>query len=252
MSSTARSVISQKIEEYAAGVYLEDSTGENFIENTIHAANLPQLLKHISEEGLQEPILEMGFGEGTITEPLVRAGLKVEIVEGSAKLCESAVAKLGDAVRVHCSFFEDFVPAEPFETVLALHVLEHVDDPLEVLKNVLKWLRPGGQVIAVVPNAESFHRQLAVMMGLQEKLDSLSPRDKLVGHQRVMNLEQLSGAFRNAGFEVTNEFGYLLKIVPNSMMTGWSADLLKGLTLISEKIEPRYAANIGVVARKPL
>lgn len=251
-SQVKRSIISQKIEEYAAEVYLEDSTGENFIENTIHATNLPQLLKLISEMGLHRPILEMGFGEGAITEPLLQAGLSVEIVEGSAKLCDSAIQKFGDAVKVHCSFFEDFAPAEPFETVLALHVLEHVDDPAVVLKNVFKWLAPGGRVIAVVPNAESFHRQLAVMMNLQEALDSLSERDKLVGHQRVMNIKQLSGLFECAGFQVTKEFGYFLKIVPNSMMTGWSADLLKSLTLISEQIEPRYAANIGVVAQKPL
>jgi 2-polyprenyl-3-methyl-5-hydroxy-6-metoxy-1,4-benzoquinol methylase len=251
MSESKRSIVSKRIEEYAAGVYLEDTTGENFIENTIHSTNLPQLLKHISDAGLRKPILEMGFGEGTITEPLVRAGLAVEIVEGSAKLCDSAVQKFGDKVKVHCSFFEDFQPSEPFETVLALHVLEHVDNPVEVLKNVFNWLAPGGQVIAVVPNAESFHRQLAVMMGLQEELDSLSPRDKIVGHQRVMNLKQLSSVFERAGFEVTTEFGYFLKVVPNSMMTGWSKDLIKSLTLISDRIEPRYAANIGVVVRRP-
>lgn len=252
MPELQRSVVSQRIEEYAAGVYLEDSTGENFIENIIHATNLPQLLKFISEEGLRNPILEMGFGEGTITEPLLRAGLEVEIVEGSAKLCNSAVEKFGDAVKVHCSFFEDFVPSEPYETVLALLVLEHVDDPIAVLKNVFKWLKPGGLVIAVVPNAESFHRRLAVMMNLQERLDSLSPRDKVVGHQRVMNLRQLSNAFELAGFEVETEFGYFLKVVPNGMMISWPVDLLKSLTLISEQIEPRFAANIGIVARRPL
>jgi len=46
------------------------------------------------------------------------------------------------------------------------HVLEHVDDPVAVLRLVKSWLKPGGRVLAAVPNARSIHRQAAVIMGL--------------------------------------------------------------------------------------
>ena len=133
----SKNEITENIEAYADSVYLEDSTGENFIENVIHATNLPNILSKLKPDYFRSPILEMGFGEGTITTPLVNAGCMVEIVEGSSKLCEKAREKYGDSVKIHCEFFEDFKPSERFQTVLSLHVLEHVDNPGVVIKKFL-------------------------------------------------------------------------------------------------------------------
>jgi 2-polyprenyl-3-methyl-5-hydroxy-6-metoxy-1,4-benzoquinol methylase len=250
VSRASKNAVTENIELYAESIYLEDSTGENFIENIIHAANLPKLIGKLYPESLGEPILEMGFGEGTITAPLINAGCTVEIVEGSSKLCEDATAKFGASVKVHCELFENFDPPEKFQTVLSLHVLEHIDSPRDVINRIFEWLKPGGQVIAVVPNAESFHRQLAVMMGLQPELNSLSPRDKIVGHQRVLTLDELSHLFEDARFNITEKFGYFLKTVPNSMMVGYPPDLIKALTDISHELPPNLMANIGLVATK--
>ena len=243
--------ITKNIEAYAEKIYLEDSTGENFIENIIHATNLPNLISKIYPASLNKPILEMGFGEGTITTPLIQSGCIVEIVEGSSKLCENAKEKYGESVEVHCQLFENFDPTEKFQTVLSLHVLEHVDNPGIVVDKIFEWLKPGGQVIVVVPNAESLHRQLAVMMGLQQELNSFSSRDKIVGHQRVLSLDELSSLFQKSGFDVIEKFGYFLKTVPNSMMVDYSPDLIKALTNFSHKLNPNQMANIGIVATKP-
>jgi len=251
LSHSSKNTITENIEAYAEKIYLEDSTGENFIENIIHATNLPKLISRIHPGSLNKPILEMGFGEGTITTPLIDSGCIVEIVEGSSKLCENAKEKYGDSVKVHCEFFENFNPAKKFQTILSLHVLEHVDNPIDVINKMFEWLKPGGQVIAVVPNSESLHRQLAVMMGLQLELNSLSPRDKIVGHQRVLSLDELSHLFQKSGFNITEKFGYFLKTIPNSMMVNYSPDLIKALTNISHKLNPNLMANIGLVAIKP-
>ena len=247
MSSSA---VSKKIENFASDIYIKDSTGENFIENIINTTNLPTLLSKLKVVKCDKAILEMGFGEGTITEPLLAAGFEVEIVEGSAQLCDKARQRFGGKLKVNCSYFENFTPTRQFNNVLSLHVLEHVDHPDAVIRKMYDWVAPGGQVIAVVPNAQSLHRQLSVMMGLQEKNDSLSPRDILVGHQRVFTLEQLAAHFEATGFEISERFGYFVKIVPNSMMVGWSHDLIKGLTHISNQLPPHMLANVGLVATK--
>jgi len=118
--------IKEKLEKYAESVYIEDQTGENFIENIIHTANLSSLLSKLGEI---ETVLEMGYGEGTITDSLVARGYRVEILEGSTKLCEAARQRFGPKVIVHESLFETFKPTKRYDAVLALHVLEHVDTP---------------------------------------------------------------------------------------------------------------------------
>ncbi len=237
------------LDNFADSVYLEDTTGENFIENIIHTTNLSSLLLKLPPTNR---ILECGYGEGTITGPLVEHGYSVEIVEGSAKLCQAARDRFGSKISVHESLFETFKPTQPYDAALALHILEHVDNPRQVISQITSWLVPGGCVVAVVPNAQSLHRQLAVMIGLQPTIDHLSPRDNLVGHQRVFSLEELATEFQAAGLEVEERFGYFLKIVPNSMMRDWSPDLLCALTEISNELPPHLLANIGVVARKPI
>jgi len=243
-------LVTKNIEIYAEDVYLKDSTGENFIENIVNVTNFPKIFGRIFPESLKVPILEMGFGEGAITLPLLNAGCIVEIIEGSSKLCESARLKFGDSVTVHCELFENFKPTERFQTVLSLHVLEHVDSPSAVVDKIYDWLKPGGQVIVVVPNAEALHRQLAVMMGLQSELNSLSVRDEVVGHQRVMTLKEISNLFERSGFKIVEKFGFFLKTIPNSMMVNYPPDLIRALTNISCDLKPDLMANVGIVAVK--
>ncbi|MEI6638928.1 MAG: class I SAM-dependent methyltransferase [Chlorobium sp.] len=240
--------IAENLDNYAESVYIKDSTGENFIENIIHTANLPSLLGKIGEKNR---ILELGYGEGTITSSLVERGYRVEIVEGSAKLCQAARERFGSKIVVHESLFESFKPTQLYDAIFALHIFEHVEFPSAVIHNMVSWLSPDGRVVAVVPNAESLHRQLAVIMGMQEAADTLSLRDKLVGHQRVYTLDKFVADFESAGLKVEERFGYFVKIVPNSMMSEWSPDLLCALTHISDKLPSNLLANIGIVARKP-
>src|SRR5262249_62266640 len=40
-----------------------------------------------------------------------------------------------------------------FDVVSAFHVLEHVPEPVAVLRRLLQWLAPGGILIVEVPNA---------------------------------------------------------------------------------------------------
>lgn len=194
-------------------------------------------------------VLELGYGVGLMTRALRSRGVPIEVLEGSPLLAAAARTEHPDLV-VHEGLFESFVPAEPVDAVLALHVVEHVDDPAALLSHLASWLRPGGRLVVVVPNAESLHRRLAVRMGLQPALDSLSPRDHLVGHQRVYTLDGLRDDVAAAGLAPVAELGWFLKTLPNSMMLDWPRELLIALNQISDELEPRQLANIGLVATK--
>lgn len=196
-------------------------------------------------------VLEMGHGDGMWTERLIREFGQTYLVDASRRLLDHAKSTYGDRIKVFESLFENFSPPDGlrFDTVVATHILEHVDDPVQVLKVAHNWLAPGGQILVIVPNATSFHRQLAVLMGIQQTVYDLSPRDHVVGHQRVYDLPRLKQDAEKAGYVVVYERGFFLKILPNNMMSEFPDDLLKALVDISDGLPAEWMANIGIVVR---
>lgn len=192
-------------------------------------------------------VLDLGYGDGIVTAALSALDIKLTVVDGAVMLVELAQARHPNVTCVH-SYFETYSPAIPYDVVIASHVLEHVVDPRRVLRAIRKWLVPGGEIVAVVPNSHSLHRRLAVIMGLQPALNSLSPRDHLVGHQRVYAPDELRADIASAGFSIREERGFFLKSLPNSMMLNFSRQLLDALNQISPSLPPSLLANLVVVA----
>ncbi len=235
------------LDAYAQRYYLnQDDVADLHVEDLqqVHSADL--IARAV---GGCERVLELGYGVGLMTRALRERGVPIEVVEGSPLLAGQA-REANPGLVVHEAMFETFSSSQPFDAVLALHVIEHVDDPRALLSHLAGLLAPGGRLVVVVPNAESLHRRLAVRMGLQERLDTLSPRDHLVGHQRVYTLDELRADVASAGLCCTEELGWFLKTLPNAMMLDWPSELLVALNEISDELEPRHLANIGLVATK--
>jgi 2-polyprenyl-3-methyl-5-hydroxy-6-metoxy-1,4-benzoquinol methylase len=237
-----------ELDRFAETYYLNDAIADVDIEELAQRYSVPRLVAAI--DGRRT--LEMGYGTGLITTELLAAGVDLEVLEGSARLCEIAADRhAADGLRVHHAMFEEFRPETPYGAVLALHVLEHVDDAPALARHIAQWVEPGGAVVAVTPNAQSLHRQLGVRMGLHDTLDALSPRDHLVGHRRVYDIDGLTADLVAAGLEVVDVFGYFVKPLSNAMMLDWSREVLDGLNAIADVVPAWLCANIGVVARRP-
>lgn len=192
-------------------------------------------------------VIDLGWGSGTMGRALLAAGVDLTVIEGSTELGRDAL-RVGASV-VH-SMFEDYEPREPFDVCLALFVLEHLERPVDVLRRARGWLRPGGKLVAAVPNANSFHRYVGrLMTGLP--LDTLSDRDKMVGHLRVYDLDELRGNVIEAGFQVVDHAGWYHKVVPNSLSLGWAPELIDALCEVGWRGDPDDAANILVRATAP-
>lgn len=247
------STISSNIENYASDIYLNPALVQNNrVEDLMDICALEQLLQIADLTQATHPILEMGYGTGLMLRELTqRHGLHIDLVEGSAALCEEAHRIYGDDMTVYCSFFEQFTCTKKYDTILAMHVLEHVDNPVQVLRQMSLALNPGGRIVILVPNAHSLHRRLALHMQLQDSLHTLSVRDHLVGHQRVFDPDGLRHCAIQAGLNVETRFGFGLKTLPYSMMEGWSDALLRACVQVSAELPPELLANIGLIVRKP-
>lgn len=193
------------------------------------------------------PVLEMGPAEGVMTHCLAGHAGGLTVVEGSERFCQDLRQRY-PSVAVHHALFEDFAPAGQFETIVLGHVLEHVEDPVAVVKRARGWLLPGGRLFAAVPNARSLHRQAAVSMGLLAQEDALNARDLHHGHRRVFNPESLRAVFSQAQLRVEVFGGYWLKPLANAQIEQhWTPAMLDAFMALGERY-PDIAGEIYVVA----
>lgn len=182
-----------------------------------------------------ETVLELGYGSGIITRALVAAGKRVTTVDGARAFVDYATRD--GATGVH-SLFQDYNPGTRFDCVIASFVLEHVEDDAGLLKKAHQW---SDRLIVAIGNAKSYHRQLAVQMGLQPALNTLSARDKAVGHYRVYDTNEMFALLWNCGWPVDCCCGVMFKPLPNSMLVSLPRETVVAMCEIY--IESEFAAN---------
>ena len=96
-------------------------------------------------------------------------------------------------------------------------LLEHVDNPINVLQTCKNHLSTNGVIIAQVPNSTSVTRKIGVLMGIIESTGHMSEKEiNFFGHQRVYTLDSLSNDCTNAGLKILESGGILYKPLPNT------------------------------------
>lgn len=194
-----------------------------------------------------ERCLELGPAEGLVTDLLAEDFSDVTLVDGSSTFCKELSARFPQATVVN-ALFEEYTPSQQFDTIVLGHVLEHVVDPVDLLRRARQWLAPDGVVVAGVPNAHSVHRQAAVLMGLLATEESLNEADLHHGHRRVYDLAGLEADFVAAGWKVTKTGGYWLKPLSNTQIAEqWTQEMLDAYMQLGERY-PESAAEIYVIA----
>lgn len=189
--------------------------------------------------------LELGPAEGEMTQFLIDDFDQLTIVEGSADLLAHIPART-NLIKIH-ALFEDFQPTHPFDSIILEHVLEHVDNPVDLLCRVKNWLAPNGRLIIGVPNGNSIHRLVAVKMGLLGNSCQLNPRDHALGHRRVYTPETLRADIENSGIRVLEMGGVFFKPLSNSQIQEhWSEQMILGFYELGKDF-PEIAAEIYAV-----
>ena len=134
-------------------------------------------------------LLDVGCGDGQFLLRMRRRGWATQGIDFDSQAVERAKAVHDLDVSVglleEVTFLDD-----SFDAVTASHVVEHVLDPIEFLRECFRLVRPGGRVVVVTPNLDSlgFRRHQAAWMGLDP------PR-----HLNLFDLKNLERCARRAG-----------------------------------------------------
>lgn len=163
-------------------------------------------------------LLDLACGDGLMTAMFSKRFERVVGVDASSKHVTEARKRLPSAT-FHDSLIEDFETDEKFDTVLLLDILEHVVDPVAVLRKAASFLGKDGVLIAHVPNANAINRRLAVMMGTLTSCDELSPFDlQIAGHRRSYEMHTLVADVEAAGLKVGETGGIFYKMMSTAQI----------------------------------
>ncbi len=103
-------------------------------------------------------LLDVGCGSGALLQFMRELGWRVEGVDFDPQAAQNAAAK---GVQVHVGeLAAQRFPEATFDAVAMSHFIEHVHDPLLLLRECHRILKPGGRLVVVTPNSASFgHRR---------------------------------------------------------------------------------------------
>lgn len=133
-------------------------------------------------------VLEVGAGLGEFSSQFT--GLKrlvvTDVDPGAVEVMRSRFADRPEVEVQQLDVAGTFSLEEPVESLVAINVLEHIEDDAGALERLARLVTPGGSLVLFVPGYEQLYGDF----------------DRRVGHVRRYTPDLLADAFRRAGLEV--------------------------------------------------
>jgi len=197
----------------------------------------PYMIKSFEPFFNQGSLLELGSFKGDFTKRLLNHFDDVTCVEASNIAIEESKSKMNNKINFVNSRFETVSLPKRYDNIVLTHVLEHIDDPVTVLKRINdEWLAEGGRFFLVCPNANAPSRQIAVKMGLITHNAAVTPAEAEHGHRCTYSLDTLERDAVVAGLKVVHRSGIFFKALANFQ---WD-QLLKTDIISKEYLEGCY------------
>lgn len=134
-------------------------------------------------------LLDVGFGAGTMLHAARRAGWTASGVEVSEPAVAHARGQGFDVTQG--SLADARYPDGAFDVVAAVEVLEHLTDPLALLREVARVLRPGGLFWATTPHGRGLSARI-----LGTRWSVVSPPE----HIQLFSMRGMRTLLQRAGY----------------------------------------------------
>jgi SAM-dependent methyltransferase len=169
-------------------------------------------------------VLEIGSGIGNLSGLIVDNAERVVLSDMEAQYLEALKRRFGDNDRVTVAAYD--LDSEPppeikrrrFDTIIAVNVVEHIQDDRALIARLAAMLKPGGKLLVYVPACPFAYGSL----------------DRALGHYRRYTPETLTALLAGAGLHLDpprfmNFFGLL----------GWAVN---GRLLRRKRLSPTQLA----------
>ena len=194
----------------------------------LHALN-PVRLQYVADRVplAQSNVLDVGCGAGLLSEAMALAGAQVTALDLAPELVKVArlhAMESGATVDYRVQPVEEVAAAAPgeFDAVACMEMIEHVPDPLAVIRACAQALKPGGRLFVSTINRTPAAFALAIVGA--EYVARLLPKGT---HQYrdFVRPSELAAWLRAAGLELEDVSGLMYMPLLNSARLGRRTDV---------------------------
>jgi len=153
-------------------------------------------------QGRDNIVLDIGCGEGETGYELKKQGKAREVIgiELVEKAGNRAKEKLDRVIVGDIEKLELPLAKEHFDYILMGDVLEHLIDPWSCLKRLKEYLKPGGSVIASIPNVN--HWRVLKDLILYDKWEYVAAGTLDRTHLRFFTKKTIVRMFTECGYKI--------------------------------------------------
>ena len=153
-------------------------------------------------------LFEIGVGSGSFLQYMRDRGFEAMGCDLSKAICQMVRDKYG--IAMHYGYVSELPDAPCFDIVVMNHVLEHVVDPVDLLRDIKRRIQPGGVVHLAVPNVSCWGARLPGWTSYEPY------------HLLYFTPETLRLTVEQAGFTIEQE-------VTHESFSGWFLAVLRTL-----------------------
>jgi 2-polyprenyl-3-methyl-5-hydroxy-6-metoxy-1,4-benzoquinol methylase len=227
----------------------------------IHAFRKSLVLRLVPPASSGAQCLDLGCGTGEYVGPLIDRGYRVDGVDISDYAIAQAQKNLSQEKR---EFFRGFVtpleafrPDSKFDLILCSEVLEHLEEPLPILKEMAHWVKHDGGLIISVPADPSLwseedssvhHVRRYTEAQLKEQLAEaeLAPETFwCYGYPSLRLLIQLKKQF--LGKKGTDRVRVMGRKKSNQWILQWAGAMVRGCVYLTDRHFLRHPKGVGFV-----
>ncbi|MBI4021207.1 MAG: methyltransferase domain-containing protein [Candidatus Aenigmarchaeota archaeon] len=138
------------------GSYYEDLLTTGHKSQSWFYRTREQLLLEFARLRPGQRVLDIGCGSGTVTRAIARRGCPAVGVDVSEACIAYATGKAQEE-GLDATFLVGSIEALPFadrsfDCIIASHIIEHVEQPGRIIRDMYRLLTPGGTLILTTPN----------------------------------------------------------------------------------------------------
>lgn len=190
-----------------------DPTGLQTLERFAAATRFNRWLFDTIRPYCKGHVLEVGSGIGNISKLFLESNIQLTTSDLREAYCNYVLQQFGS--NPHLAGVTSIDLAAPgftqryshllqqFDTVVALNVVEHIEDDIKAVQHCMELLKPGGHLVVLVPAFQVLYNSFDKELGHYKRYTGRSLRalEKKAGleviHQQYFNVAGIPGWFIN-------------------------------------------------------